>query len=439
MMQEASGEGPNRQVTAPPASPDRTTSLLDRNFILYLPSENDPKRPFSLEPHLKGYYCPFPSVLFAYLKHDGHDASNPTTAARYRARLLRHLQKLRELGVIDLDKLEYSILQIRLTGNGLNLIRREQNSNRPENLAIGPYPLPRRARKERVDCLLSTTKNQMIPEDRRTRIAEKFQDYLDDVEDRRVILCEHSDKQNPDTPLYFLPYKTRFTAYDRKKTNLDTYEAIWKYSGTRFQTAVFLTLTTDPRMHTSAYHANKHFQIALNRLMSRLAKRGEGRPKYLNVHEFQKNGLLHSHIVIFGLDYLTDFRRLSEMWKKCGQGRIVYIYGLRNNGQAWTWSRARPKDAKKGRTVDAYLKKYLKKALFDNSELELYWTFNKRFFTYSRSLKPASPPRDWTGPRFHFIGSAPSDMIQILLERRSRQLWGQIRAAEYAASTGPPF
>ena len=439
MMQEASGEAGRRQVAAPPASPDRTITLLDRNYIINLPSEHPNSPPFSLEPWLKGYYCPFPSVLLAYLKHDGHGTSDETISARYRARLLRHLRRLKESNVIDLDKLEYSILQIRLTNNGLNLIRRSHYSNLMENPPLGIYSLPRRARKERYRALAITARRQMLTLDDRLNISGQFDTYLEDVTNRSVILCLKEQKNNPEAPLYFLPYRTRFTSYERKKGNLDKYEAIWRHSTAAFRSAVFLTLTTDPRIHESSYHANKHFQTALNRLMSLLRKRLGFRPKYLNVHEFTERGLLHSHIIIFGIDYLTHYRELSRIWRQCGQGRIVYIYGLRNNGEHWHWSRARPRDAKKGGTVDLYLKKYLKKALFDPDELFMYWTFNKRFFTYSKSLLPPAPQKTNLGPAYHFIGSAPGDMISITLARRSRSLWLQAKRAEAAAYRGPPL
>lgn len=279
----------------------------------------------------------------------------------------------------------------------------------------------------------------MLSEENRFEISQQFDTYLDDVTNRSVILCLKDQKGNPEAPLYFLPYKTRFTSFDRKKANLNTFESIWKYAGLKYKTAVFLTMTTDPKMHGSVLAANQHFYKALNRYLSLIQKRLGFRPKYLNVHEFTQKGLLHSHIILFGIDYLTHYRQLSKDWKKCGQGRIVYVYGLRFNGQSWNWNKSKPRDLKNNGTVDLYLKKYLKKALFEADELELYWTFNKRFFTYSRALRPASAPPGRLGPAYHFIGSAPSDMISVVLERRSRQLWSQARAAEYAASTGPPW
>lgn len=406
--------------------------------VYLLPSEIPHHPAFNLLGHVKAYPCNLPTATLAYLKHDRHDTSDLARAQRYRRRIIRALESLRDKGIIHYPELRDSLISWRLTENGLNLIRHKHLSNSSETGGIGDSTPFRRLRKERQIALNLTAKERMLTPENRYKIRQQYDTFIDDVTDRSVILCRKEDERNPDAPLYFLPYKTRFTDYGRKRASLDTYEAIWKHASLGYKSAVFITLTTDPKLFSSVCDANFHFQKALNRFFSLNQKRLGYRPKYLNVHEFTEKGLLHSHIVIFGIDYLTNWKRLSKDWQKCGQGTIVHIYGLRNNGTAWNWSRAPPKGAKKGRSVDLYLKKYLKKNLFDSSELELYWTFNKRFFTYSKALRPASPPRGRLGPAYVFIGSAPSDMIAVTLSRRSRHLWSLARATEMAAGTGPP-
>lgn len=422
----------------PTTGPASGHSHVSFNLNYTLPSERSSRPRFDVRPFIKAYPVNLPYVLDLYLKHDGHDHSDLTIINRYRSRLLRLLKLLQKFGIIHLYRGSDGLCQWLYTENGLNLIRRTHYSNSPEIAPKGIYSMPRRARKERYQALTIATRRPMISPVDRHKIQQNFDTYLEDVNDRSIILCRKEDEKNPQAQLYFLPYRTRFTDNGRKKKNLDTYEAIWEFTPLLYRTAVFVTLTTDPKMHRSAYHANRHFQRSLNRFMSRLNKKLGYRPKYLNVHEFQKNGLLHSHIIIYGLDYLLHQSQLSDIWKQCGQGSIVYVYGLRHNGTSWNWSRAKPKDAKKGGSVDSYLKKYLKKSLFSPDELELYWAFNKRFFTYSKALKPASPPRGRLGPAFAFIGSARSDEISVTLARRSRLLWEQARAAEAAAGVGPP-
>lgn len=288
-------------------------------------------------------------------------------------------------------------------------------------------------------ALRLTMRNKMIEPRHREIISDKFFDYINDVEEKRILMTYRGFEKSPDAPILVLPYKTRFTSKSRKYENLVTFETIWKGTIARYKTAVMVTLTTDPKLFPSAYHANKHFQKSINRFWSYLTKKKHGRPKYLTVHEFTKNGLLHAHIIIFGLNWLMDYKDLSHRWSKCAQGEVVHLQTLRNNGTKWLWTKKPPKDAGKKKSPLDYLKKYLKKALYSNDQQELYWTFNKRYFTYARDLKASIPKEAYDGPALVCIGAAPSDMISILLLRRSRHLWSQIRAAEYAASTGPPF
>ena len=438
-MEELGGEA-NRPRTASPDTAAHLVQSTSRPKPIYLLPSEIPNHPsFNLLGHVKAYPCYLHTTTLAYLKHDRHDTSDLARGQRYRRRIVKALESLRDQGIIHYPELRDSLVSWRYTENGLNLIRLKHYSNSTETGGIGDSTPFHRLRKERQIALNLTAKEQMLTPENRFDIRQQYFAYTEDVTDRSVILCLKEDERNPDAHLYFLRYKTRFTSMDRKKANLDTYEAIWKHASLGYKSAVFITLTTDPKLFHSVLDANHHFQKALNRFFSLTQKRRGFRPKYLNVHEFTEKGLLHSHIVIFGLDYLTQQRRLSKDWKKCGQGSIVHVYGLRNNGTSWNWSKARPKDAKAGRSVDLYLKKYLKKNLFDGSELELYWTFNKRFFTYSRALKPASAPPGRLGPAYHFIGSASSDMIAVTLARRSRHLWSLARAAEYTASTGPPL
>lgn len=437
-MTEESGKGAGNQPAPLSDAPRKEHTPFTPDYIFTLPSEHSPERPFPLHDYAKGYFCPITSVLKAYLRYDGHRMGITTETARYRKRLTRRLTELADGGLIDLAKPDKDLVMWRLTSNGLNLIRRSQNSNQKKKPKKGLFDLPSNAGPGRMESLRLTMKERMLPPRSRERIQDLFTDWMDDVRDKSVILTYKSEAQNPDAPLMFLPYRTRFTSMERKQANLKTYEAIWTNSHFNYRTAVFVTLTTDPKMHQSVYHANRHYQKALNRFLSVLTKRLGHRPRYLNVHEFQKNGLLHSHIVIFGLNYLMDHKRLSKTWVKCGQGLICYIYGLQSNGLDWHWIHARPSDAKKGGGVANYLKKYLKKALFDEKELELYWTFNKRFFSYSRKLKPADPKRPYNGPALTFIGACNSDMISTVIRRRSTVLWRRAAAAACLNGPGPP-
>ena len=110
--------------------------------------------------------------------------------------------------------------------------------------------------------------------------------------------------------------------------------------------------------------------------------------QYLNVPEFQFNGRLHLHFVVFGMDYLIDLKELRQWWKSHGMGEMVHAYSLKKNPKdpmKWTWKnpRNRPMDHRNKDPVD-YLKAYLLKAQYGTSVN--YWTFNTRFYTNSRNF-----------------------------------------------------
>ena len=107
------------------------------------------------------------------------------------------------------------------------------------------------------------------------------------------------------------------------------------------------------------------------------------RLKYIAAYEFQENGLIHLHVVFFGIRYLASIDQISKDWQRCGQGRIVHAYGIHRDGDRWLWNKEKPSDAE-GKTPADYLRKYLEKALYVNENFGLYWAMNKRFCTMSR-------------------------------------------------------
>lgn len=112
--------------------------------------------------------------------------------------------------------------------------------------------------------------------------------------------------------------------------------------------------------------------------------------QYLNVLEFQKNGRLHNHIAVFGMDYVLDVREMKKKWQDYGQGEVVHAYSLKkhpDNPMSWTWKNPnnRPSDCRNKDPVD-YLREYLSKAQYGTSVN--YWTFNSRYFTNSRNFEP---------------------------------------------------
>lgn len=111
---------------------------------------------------------------------------------------------------------------------------------------------------------------------------------------------------------------------------------------------------------------------------------------YLCVREFQRNGNVHYHIIIFGISWLKRNDEISKIWQEYGQGKITKINKISwNQERGYTWAAGRAPEDAKGRQPLEYLKKYLLKGQYAEKNPEaalLYWVFNSRFFTYSSSL-----------------------------------------------------
>lgn len=365
------------------------------------------------------------------------------TDSRYHTlyvRLYRRVNKLRDLGFVWVEKRDDGLLWVGVTEKLLHLIQQASFSNkcdRSKNKPDSVFSLPRRARPERIEAIKVALGVKMLDDDVKERLKEWFERYLD-YADGRVVVLRRSDFAPNDAPPYLiLPYITRFTDDSVKVKNLKKFETIWDFSRSRYEYAVFVTLTTDPKRFKSAWHGWRHLSVAFNRFMSYLRRIYGFRPPYVAVYEFTKSGLLHVHLVLFGVRYLMHYRRLSFLWSKEGQGKIVYVYTLRNDGNGWHWARMRPKDAKKGESADDYLKKYLKKALYDVEGLYLYWVSNKRFFSYSRVFSQLFPRKSVSLGWYAFLGTFKTFELPVFVLTRDTFVSSRL-LRDYADDVTPP-
>jgi len=261
-----------------------------------------------------------------------------------------------------------------------------QNSNHVKPSDEDIVFIPNRARPERIEAIkYCLTKKQLTNSDIE-KLSEYYEFYLEWIDDRSIILKRTQDAPKELPPFIIVPYSTRFNDKSRILDLIDKYDQIFSTASQKYERAVFLTLTTDPKRHKSIYHSWKFFSKNFNRFMSWLRKKLGFRPPYIAVYEFTKSGLMHVHIILFGISYIAHKYTITEAWKRTGQGEINYVYALKNNRGKWEWVREKPKDIKTSQTAQDYLKKYLQKGLYDEKELMFYWISNKRFFTYSRSL-----------------------------------------------------
>lgn len=347
--------------------------------------------------------------------------------------------------MVDLKKGNDSLTWVSPNNRTFNLIREKyfsnfkENSPNSENKAVeenlrdhtredpgNPLSRPRaHMRPERARAFRIARSTRTLEEEDLEEIHEEYLDYRREIDSTVLLFKRKEELRNIDGEVKTLPYTTRFNSLPRKIEAEKKYKAVWNNAGVMFERGVFLTLTTDPKRHASVADANKAFGPALNRFMTWVRKRvrslGYGKLSYISANEFQKNGLLHAHIVIFGLRYLEHYKRISYLWSQTGQGKIVYIYGLRKDAKGWYWVKQRPKDAEKGQSCSDYLKKYLSKNLQDDGQ-DLFWVFGKRFYTNSTTLEPdlsraILPPGNWV-----YIGSCHREEVPYEVESYNRKI-----------------
>ena len=301
-----------------------------------------------------------------------------------------------------------------------------------------------------------------------------FQDWLEDTAHKKIVLRKRNAVYGED-PYLILNCRNRFNDVGRAIANEITYKDCIQNSLKRFNTGVLLTLTTDPAIWMSpngaevprhikdgkkTYHfstigkglsliaANRHESTAWRKWYEAECYRHDGyRIPYIRVVEFQKNGLIHTHVLLFGIEWDTPWQEFAKTWgEKYGQGFMNKAYKVVNDGGVWKWDNAseQPADTK-GRDPADYLMKYLKKAQHlpqvtcphcglvqyaaGGSVCEqcktkippaydgrfLYWVCGKRFFTASTELKTFDADEEvaeWEerqrkkiyGPDYEFLG-----------------------------------
>jgi len=217
--------------------------------------------------------------------------------------------------------------------------------------------------------LLKTTRSRLLklPDFAKELFANSLRRYIQRIRDYRLAFdVRLVDRTGMDKRRMYKPYKTRFTDDGRRDRMFARLQDSLDWGAKHAETAVFCTLTTDPKNFDTLYEAimaiNKNFH-ALNQYMARdpstkadTRKPGvsswtgpdcgtTGRPResleYVKVLEFTERGYPHLHVLYFdpprresdGMPWLIDKAELSHYWDKDtesrpGQGRIVDTYPL---------------------------------------------------------------------------------------------------------------
>lgn len=137
--------------------------------------------------------------------------------------------------------------------------------------------------------------------------------------------------------------------YQLAKSNVNAYQ----------HKTIFLTLTFD--LNKVSNIQEKQNAMPYLQHMFRKLKRHKYNPKYLGITEFQKNGNIHFHLLVFNLPFLS-----IEQWQ-----------------QYWSHGYIDIKLLKTVKNVSAYFTKYMQKDFINENQLN-----QKLFFTSRNLIRP---------------------------------------------------
>lgn len=287
-----------------------------------------------------------------------------------------------------------------------------------------PYP------KDRARGLLSkiTEINGKDNADHRYEIMRELATYRDNIAGTYSIL-QHRLKEQ------YLAIKntTRFTnEHDAKKSQTRFREALETASG-QYAEASVVTLTIDPKRFGSHKDATKAIREAKGRLLSYLTYQMGESATQVTISDFQRNGMLHYHIVLFGISRVRESdnetgeptvseAQIREYWdEKQDIGSQVSINRAWTRNDEWVLHRDETtvslgyylgKRVRKlvdltGVDTDTIPQKHWRQALF--------WAYNIRHVTCSDSLRETETTEDNSGlpeiVEWEYVGTARYEQI----------------------------
>ncbi|AKB35514.1 hypothetical protein MSSAC_0924 [Methanosarcina siciliae C2J] len=225
-------------------------------------------------------------------------------------------------------------------------------------------------------------------------VIQGFGEYISRINTENIEMVHSMDGNPIFSSRVHLPYKTRFTSPERQEENKQAYWATWDYANKRHLKGVFLTLTA-PSRAGDLVTVNNQMREAWDKLRDLLNSKLARGLTYIKVNEFQKNGRLHFHLVIFGINWVMPIHLLKKVWVGYGGGKVMNIRAITRTKEGWTWARKPPQEAG-GQAPAGYLSDYLEKSMSPCSGA-LYWAFNIQFWSASRDIKQSPEKHETKG------------------------------------------
>lgn len=302
-------------------------------------------------------------------------------------------------------------------------------------------------------------RGQQYPKDRAGNVLDKrvrLDDHGDYVDQRHGLLRELaqyrediSDKvsvfENRVFDRFLIIYcSNRFNSVYDAKQSQDRFTTALDRATEEFQTGSVLTLTVDPKRFESHTEATEAITKQVNNLKSCLrTDYRTGGFEAVSVLDFQRNGLPHYHIVLFGVTVVDDDNNesgkptvseaeIQEYWdSNAGMGTEVAVQPTWT-GRNGTW--LLHNDGTKVSLRDYLgrrIRELLRVADLDESELwdrvesgdielwrhALFWVYEKQYVSCSESLRASDGLEDSSKdelpyvPEWRYVGTAKFGQI----------------------------
>lgn len=217
-----------------------------------------------------------------------------------------------------------------------------------------------------------------------------------------------------------VPYLTRFNDEGRASNSQSRFRGRLSTAATRYNHAAVLTLTPDPTRFDNHSEVVDEFTEAVSRFMQRQGYQLGKSPANVKVFDFQRNGLPHIHIVLFGVrpvangesetgEATISTAEVREYWDETADiGSEVSVQPATCRNDSWLLH-----DDDGGRVSLSYylgkrIRELIEYAAADTSEAEamaaaddgslwrhaLFWVYQKRYSSGSDSLLPAGDGDD---------------------------------------------
>jgi len=290
--------------------------------------------------------------------------------------------------------------------------------------------------------------------DHRGSVFREFAQYRENTADKFTLL-----KKRITDEYLLLPYQTRFNTVQRARSSQSRFRTALRIASEDFRTASVLSLTVNPTLFESHTEATERITEKANNLTSYLRYRTGGFES-VSVFDFQRNGLPHYHIVLFGVRVVEDEHNcmgnatvseaeVREYWdENAGMGEQIAVQPAwlsRNDG--WVLH----EDGDGTVSLSYYLGKRIRELLqvaeLDESELwelvesgdldlwrhALFWVTQKRYVSCSESLRESDDGDDLPyAPAWEYVGTMGFEQVpSYVLEKAT-----VVRTASRTSATG---